>query len=100
MDKFSQRDVDQALSKVMHPEISYSLAELGMIKDVVCEERRVNLTLKLPFLQVPVKDLLIKNIKNTLAGLDSSIQLEINIVQMSQKERDNFMRMAKDGWKF
>jgi len=99
MDKFLPQDVEQVLSKVMHPEINYSLADLGMIKDVVCEERKVSLTLKLPFPQVPVKDLLIESIKKTLSDLDSSTQVEISIEQMSQEERENFAKMAKEGWK-
>ena len=98
MAKFSKSDIDQALSKVMHPEIKYSLVDLGMIKDVVGEERKVRLTLKLPFLQVPIKDLLIKNIKKMLADMDSSIQVETNIEEMSQEEHDNFKKMAKEGW--
>jgi len=99
MDKFLQQNVDQALSKVMHPEINYSLFDLGVIRDVVYKEMKVTLTLKLPFLQVPVKDLLIENIKKTLVDLDSSIQVEINIKEMSQEERDKFTKMAKEGWK-
>jgi metal-sulfur cluster biosynthetic enzyme len=99
MDKFSPLDVDQALSKVMHPEINYSLVDLGMIKNVVCKQEKVNLILKLPFPQVPVKDLLIDIIKKTLSDLNSSIQVEINTEQMSQEERDKFVKMAKEGWK-
>jgi len=100
MTEISQKSVEKALSKLMHPEINYSLVDLGMIKNVICEGKKVDLTLKLPFLQVPVKDLLITNIKKTLAELDSSIHVEINIEEMSQKERDNFTKMAKEGWKF
>ena len=100
MDKFLQQNVDQALSKVMHPEINYSLFNLGVIEDVVCKEMKVSLTLKLPFLQVPVKDLLIDIIKKALSDLDSSIHVEINIEQMNQEQRDNFTKMAKEGWKF
>jgi len=99
MDKFLPQNVEQALSKVMHPEINYSLVDLGMIKNVICEGKKVDLTLKLPFLQVPVKDLLITNIKKTLADLDNSIQVKTNIEEMSQEERDNFTKMAKEGWK-
>jgi len=99
MDKFLPQNVEQALSKVMHPEINYSLVDLGMIKNVICEGKKVDLTLKLPFLQVPVKDLLITNIKKSLADLDNSIQVETNIEEMSQEERDNFTKMAKEGWK-
>ena len=100
MTKLSQPDIEQALSKVMHPEIDYSLVDLGMLKHVICKQDKVNLTLKLPFLQVPVKDLLIESIKKTLSDLDSSIQVEINIEQMSQEHRDKFAKMAKEGWKF
>jgi len=97
--KLLQQDIRQVLSKVMHPEINYSLVDLGMIKDVVCEEKKVGLTLKLPFLQVPVRELLIDIIKKTLSDLNSSIQVEIDMEQMSQEERENFMKMAKEGWK-
>jgi len=99
MGEFSQPDVKQALSQIIHPEINYSLVDLGMIKNVICEGKKVDLTLNLPFLQVPVRELLIKNIKKTLADLDSSIQVEINIEEMNQEERSNFTKMAKEGWK-
>ena len=99
MTNLSQPEIKQTLSKIMHPEINYSLVDMGMIEDVVCEQRKVSLTLKLPFLHVPVKDLLIDIIKKTLSDLNSSIQVEINIEQMTQEQRDNFTKMAKEGWK-
>ena len=99
MAEFSRQDIYQALSKLMHPEINYSLVDLGMIEDLVSEKQKVSFTLKLPFLQVPIKDLLITNIKRTLADLDHSIQVEMNLEEMSQEERDNFKKMAKEGWK-
>ena len=100
MSRFSSPDVEQALSKVMHPEISYSLVGLGMINDVVNKENKVGLTLKLPFLGIPIKEDLIQSIKGALADLDKSIQVEINEEEMNQEEREKFMRMAKEGWKF
>ena len=100
MGSFLLPDVEQALSDVMHPEINYSLINLGMIKDVVCKEDKVGLTLKLPLLQVPVKEVLIQSIERVLTNLDTAIQLEISVEQMIQEERDKFMRMAKEGWKF
>ena len=99
MGSHSQGDVEQALSKIMHPEINYSLVDLGMIEDVVCEEQKASLTLKLPFVPVPVKDLLIESIKKALSERDSAVQVEINIEQMSQEERGNFMQMAREEWK-
>jgi len=99
MTKLSQPEIEQALSKVMHPEINYSLVDLGMIKDVVSEEKKVSLSLKLPFLQVPVRELLIESIEKALYDLDNTIQVEINMEQMSQEERENFAKMAKERWK-
>jgi len=97
--KLSQPEIEQALSKVMHPEINYSLVDLGMIKDVVSERKKVSLSLKLPFLQVPVRELLIESIKKALYDLDNTIQVGIDMEQMSQEERENFAEMAKEGWK-
>jgi len=100
MDKILPQNVEQALSKVMHPEINYSLVDLGMIEDVICEEGKVRLTLKLPFLNVPVKELLMQSIEETLADLDETIQVKVNLKQMSEQGRDYFAKMAKEGWKF
>ena len=99
MGKSSPWDVNQVLSKIMHPEISFSLVELGMIKDVVCQENQVELTLKLPFPEVPIKELLIQDVKRALGELGAATQAKINVQQMTQEERDKFMRMAKEGWK-
>ena len=100
MSRFSSPDVEQALSKVMHPEISYSLVDLGMIKNVVFKEDKVGLTLILPFSNVPIKEDLIRSIKGALTDLDKTVQVEINEEEMNQGERDKFMRMAKEKWKF
>jgi ATP-binding protein involved in chromosome partitioning len=100
MGKFSQIDIEQALSKIIHPEINYSLFDLGMLENVVCNQDKVNLTLKLPFLQVPVKEPIIRSIKQAIVDLDGSIQVEINIEQMSEQECTDFKKMAKEGWKF
>jgi len=100
MAKFSQSDIEETLFKIMHPETNHSLVNLGMIEDVVYKQKRISLTLNLPFLQVPVKGVLVENIKKALADLDSSIEVEINIEQMTEQQRENFMKMAKEGWKF
>ena len=99
MTELSQPQIDQALSEVMHPEINYSLVDLGMIENVSCKEDEVSLTLKLPFLGVPVKGLLIESVRKKLSDLDNSVGVQVNIEQMSQEERDRFARMARERWK-
>ena len=99
MTELSQPQIDQALSEVMHPEINYSLVDLGMIENVSCKEDEVSLTLKLPFLRVPVEDLLIEIVTKKLSDLDDSVGVQVNIEQMSHEERDRFTKMAREGWK-
>jgi len=100
MTELTQTDIEEKLSKVIHPEIDHSLVDLGMIEDVVYKQKHVLLTLNLPSLQVPIKGMLVESIKKTLADLDSSIEVEINIKQMTEQQREKFMKMAKEGWKF
>jgi len=99
MTEISQKNVKQALSKAMHPEIDSNLVDLGMIKDIASEGNKVGLVLKLPFLNVPVKDFLIEIIKKTLTDLDETVKVEISLEEMGQKERDEFMKKAREEWK-
>jgi len=99
MNEISQKDVRRVLSKVTHPEINYSLIDLGMLDDIVLEQGRVNLVLKLPFLGVPIKDDLIQLVKKAVTDLDGTIEAKISLQEMSQQERDEFMKKAKKGWK-
>lgn len=48
-----EEDVHQAIGQVMHPEISHTLVELGMVKDIALKGDEVALTLVLPFLSIP-----------------------------------------------
>lgn len=99
MKKISQDDAKKVLSEVMHPEVNYSLVDLGMINDVVIKENKVSLTLKLPLLEVPIKDYLIQIIKEALMDLQENLEVEVKLDQMSQQERERFMLKAKEGWK-
>ncbi|MBN1872523.1 MAG: DUF59 domain-containing protein [Candidatus Omnitrophica bacterium] len=100
MTELSQPEIKKVISKVMHPEINYSLLDLGMVEDVLYEQGRVKLTLNLPSLEVPIKGILVESIKKVLADLDNSIEVKINIEQMTEQQREKFVKMAKEGWKF
>jgi Mrp family chromosome partitioning ATPase len=58
------------------------------------EDSRVTVTLALPFLDVPVRDDLVREIKETLSRLDSMAEIEVDLVEMGQKERAAFMGKA------
>jgi metal-sulfur cluster biosynthetic enzyme len=99
MTEISQKSVEKALSKLMHPEINYSLVDLGMIKDIAFVQNKVSVILKVPFLDVPIRDHLIQMMKESVSDLNEAVETEINLQQMSQQERDEFRKKAEKGWK-
>ena len=100
MDKnISQEDVHQAIGQVMHPEISRTLVELGMVKDIALEGDKVTLSLVLPFLGIPasIKDYLVNSLHQAVMKLGA--KAEIKIAEMNQEERLAFLAMEQEGWR-
>jgi Mrp family chromosome partitioning ATPase len=91
----TEGQVFQALRGVMHPEFKRDLVELEMIRGVVVEDGRVTVTLALPFIDVPVKDDLVREVREAVSGMDSMAQIEVGLVEMSQRERAAFMGKAE-----
>ncbi len=98
MERLSRQGVETALSKAMHPEINYSLVKLGMIKNVEVSEGVVSLTLVLPFLNIPIKDDLIRLVKGAISKLGKNVRVGVKISEMSEEEREKFLAMAREGW--
>jgi len=96
----SEQEIREVLAQVRHPEIANTLVDLGMLKDVVVEGNKVSLTLLLPFMGIPIqiKDYLINSLRQALANVDTSLEVEMNIAEMSQDERAKFSRMAQEEW--
>ncbi len=96
----SEQDIHQALAQVRHPEIARTLVDLGMLKDIIVGSNKVALTLALPLMEIPtqIRDYLVHSIREALAKLDASLEVEIKIAEMSQEERTKFLKMAREGW--
>jgi len=93
----TDKQVWDRLRGVMHPEIKNNLVDLGMVGDVVVSDQKVSLTLALPFKTIPIKDDLVRLVRQAIAQLDGSLEVTINLTEMSQQERANFMEMAEGG---
>ena len=95
----SEADVHQAIGQVMHPEISCSLVELGMVKDVAVKDDEVSLTLVLPLLGIPasIKDYLVDSLRQAIMKLGGKV--EVRIAEMNQEERLAFLSMEQENWK-
>ena len=87
----TEEQVLQALREVMHPELKRDLVGLEMIKGVTAENEHVTITLALPFLDVPVKDDLVQGVKKAVSARDPTARIEVELIEMSQKERATFM---------
>ncbi|MEW6681064.1 MAG: iron-sulfur cluster assembly protein [bacterium] len=95
----AEENIEQALKKIRHPEIDHTLFDLGMIKDVsVKENKKIELTLQVPFIGVPIKDYLIDTIKSAVKNEDEEAEVEVSVKQMSEEERARFMQMAQEAW--
>ncbi|HEX73571.1 MAG TPA: iron-sulfur cluster assembly protein [Dehalococcoidia bacterium] len=93
-------EIRQVLAQVRHPEIANTLVDLGMLKDVVVEGNKVGITLLVPFVGIPiqVRDYIIDSLHQALTKVDASLEVEINIAEMSQDEIAKFIKMAQEGW--
>ena len=95
----SREDVWKRLKGIMHPEIDSNLVDLGMIKDVDIVGKRVTVILALPFLWVPLRDKLIHLVEENLTEMGKDVEVDVKLVEMSQKERSKFFTMARKLWK-
>jgi len=93
------KEVMQAMSETTHPEIDYSLLDLGMIKEVSVDQKTAKVTLNLPFLGVPIKDHLVRIVKDAIAEKDAAAEVEVAFAAMSEEEREKFGRKAREKWK-
>jgi len=91
--------IGNLLKKIEHPEIAYTLFDLGMIKNINIQEKKVSLTLKVPMLGVPIKDYLINSIKEAVKKENKDIEVEIDVEEMDDSERTKFIRMAREAWR-
>ena len=88
--------IKQNLSSLLHPEIDASLEELGMLKDIEVKEEKTTLTLKLPFLYVPIRTMLEEMVKGAVEK--EGAECEMKIEEMNDEERSNFMKISQSRW--
>jgi len=95
----TQEEVMEVVSNTIHPEIDYSLLDLGMIKDVRVQQGTIHVTINLPFPEVPIKDHLVQMVKNAIAKKDEDAEVEVTLATMNEAERQEFRRKAAEKWK-
>ena len=94
----TEEAIHQAVGQLMHPAISHTLVELGMVKDIVLKDNEVTLTLALPFLTIPasIKDYLVNSLRQAVMKLGAEV--DIRVAEMTQEERRAFLAMEQESW--
>jgi len=73
----------QVIQRVEHPEISCTLVELGMVKDIQVSGNQVSLKLVLPFLGIPaaIRNYMIHSLQQAVA--DFGARLKVQVTEMT-----------------
>jgi Mrp family chromosome partitioning ATPase len=82
--------VDQvrgALMGVMDPELKRSIVELGMVRDILIENRRVHLTLALTTMACPLKDKISGDAREAVLALAGVDQVDVDLTEMTAEEK-------------
>lgn len=88
----------EAISKVKHPSIDCSLAELGIVQDLeVYGKNTVIATFVFPFQKIPIKDRLIGAVEDVAKKF--GYNLEYIVRYMKEEEKKRFLELETKNWK-
>jgi len=91
-----EREVNAILAEVNHPAIARSLADLGIVKRVEVEGKKVKMLMLYPFPEIPIKEMLINSVKAPLEGQGYSVEIEEGV--MDDEQRQAFLSMEQQAW--
>ncbi len=79
--------VKDALRTVMDPELGRNIVELGMVRDIAVEGKKVSFTFALTTLACPLRGRMIDEAKEAIARLEEGVEVEVNVTEMSESEK-------------
>ncbi len=84
----THEDVLKALSGVKDPELQRDIVDLGMVRDIVLDERRIGATVVLTTAGCPLRNQIRTDAEQALAAIAEGRTVEIKLDAMSSEERD------------
>ncbi len=91
------QNLADALTKVKHPAINFSLIELGIVKEVSVDKKTVYVTFAFPFPNIPIEGALVNSIAAPIKEL--GYDLDHTIIIMNEEEKQSFLDLENKGWK-
>ena len=101
VDIISEKDIRNALKKVMHPVVQRSLMDLGIIKQIVVKDENVMITLKFPFVGKPAEHIatrekILNSVREQVEML--GMKVELKQAQMNREDFQSFLAMERETW--
>lgn len=96
-ENLSEKEIRKELSRVKHPAIDRSLVELGIVKNITFQGNQVEVTMALPFPNIPILDDLVDSLREPVEKIGGEFRVELTV--MNEEERYAFLVMEKESWK-
>jgi len=93
----SEEEVRKAVAQMKHPAIDRTLVDLGILKDITVKGDKVAITMAFPFAGIPIENQLVGSVRGPIEKLGAEVEVEI--MMMSEKERQDFLAMEQESWR-
>jgi len=96
----TEQEIEMVLYQVQHPEIRFSLVELGMFAGAEIEGENATVLIALPTLEVPeaIREYIRKTVIQAIGQLEPAARCSVRFVNMTEEPRQRFLALAREGW--
>jgi len=99
--KLTKEAVIETIKPVMHPEITLSLLELGIVHVKEVANNQVLFELAIPFPQVPamIINIFKRDLSAALEQAFPNATVDFTVRIMTEEERSRFLKLEQEHWK-
>jgi len=97
VENISEEEIRKVVAQIKHPAIDHTLVDLGIVRNFVVKDDKVIITLSFPSLNIPIKDYLMRSMRETIEKLGAKVEVKLTV--MNQEELQKFLTMEQEGWK-
>jgi len=95
-EKDAQAVLAHTLREISHPEMPHlNLGTLGMLPEITVDKKHAQVTLAVPFPDIPIKEDLIKMLKQAAAKLSPRLKVDVDVIVMDDDARERFLKLSK-----
>lgn len=91
----TSKDVEEALRRVIDPELGADIVDLGMVKAVEIEDGRVTIVIALTIAACPMRDQIESDVVRKVSAMPDVDEVVVEVGAMTQEERSLLMERAR-----